>query len=572
MNVNICYRAILLASAVVSLTAVQSAAQVQSELARITADKNSFTLHQISPDSGAVPMVVGRHDELGLLPADRDNLALIITPVGLVFQSQTVTPSQLVLHFKDVSSDRAEVGISSTLPGGLPSGVVWVTDSSLAQPASDFWPDDIVVFNGSVTINGEVGGNILVIGGDVIVREAATVRGSVVVIGGILRQRGDGKIYGQVFAPGGHRRPRLSITRAWEFENEGVKWGPSFSYDRVDGARLGGRVGYQKSAYSPRLAVFAAYAIASETWQYRFEFSQRLLRATDLELNAAMFRSTETEDEVWVGRHANTIRAIFAGSDYRDYFGSDGGEIGVTYKYRERGVLSAMYRNSDYRWMEAERGLWHLFRPDHRFRDNFSTVPADILEPWVDRFEERTSALHLGVAVEPKAGDEHRARFEAALRAHAEIAGGALGGEFDYDRWQFSAKGEWNGEDIHRITARLWYGKGRRDIPPNKFFYLGGIGSLPGYSQKEFVGDEAVLASIEYRFDYWPNQAFDGGIILFFDLGRATFADDFFDLSEFKSDIGIGLGLGEGFQLDIAKGLDQTERDIRLSLRLWQKW
>lgn len=572
MRAHIYQRTLLLTVAIIFIACVQAVAQVNSELARIMADENSFTLYQMSPDSGAVPMVVGRHDELGLLPADRDNLAAIVTPAGLVLQTQTLPPSQLVLHFAAVSTGRAEVGFAPTVSGGLPSEVSWIVDSSLAQPPSDFWPGDIVAFNGSVTINGEVGGNILVIGGDLIVREAATVRGSVVVIGGILRQRGDGKIYGQVFAPGGHRRPRLSITRAWEFENEGVKWGPTFSYDRVDGARFGGRVHYQKSAYSPRIALYAAYAIASETWQYRFELSQRLLRATDLELHAAMFRSTETEDEPWVGRHANTIRAIFAGSDYRDYFGSDGGEIGVTYKYRERGVLSAMYRNTDYRWMDAERGLWHLFRPDHCFRENFSTVPTELLEPWISRFEERTSALHLGVAVEPRAGDEHRARFDAAFRAQAEIAGGALGGEFDYDRWQFSAKGEWNGENIHRITARIWYGKGRRDLPPNKMFSLGGIGSLPGYSQKEFVGNEAVLASIEYRFDYWPNQAFDGGIILFFDLGRATFADDFFDLSEFKSDIGVGLGLGEGVQLDIAKGLDQTERDIRMSLRLWHKW
>lgn len=566
------HRSLMMALSIVAVTHFCAAGQDNEEVARLTADENSFTLYQLTADSGAMPIVVGRHDELGLLPADRDNLASILTTDSLAMPRQSYQVSELVLNFGHISPDRAEVGIGLRLPGGLSSDIVWTIDSSLTQPQSEFWPGDIVAFDGSITVNGEVGGNVLVIGGDLIVREAATVRGNVVVIGGILRQRGDGKIYGQVFAPGGHRRPRLSITRAWEFENEGVKWGPSFSYDRVDGARLGGRVGYQKSAYSPGLSLFAAYAFASETWQYRFGLTQRLLQTTDLELHAAVFRSTDTDDDSWVGRHANTVYALFAGSDYRDYIGSDGGEIGLTYKYRERGILTAAYKNTDYRWLEAEPGLWHLFRPDHCFRENFSTVPSDILEPWIDRFEERTSALHLGVAVEPKSGDEHWARFDASVKAQAEIAGGALGGEYDYDRWQLHAKGEWNGEDVHRITARFWYGKGRRDLPPNKFFYLGGIGSMPGYSQKEFVGDEAVLTSIEYRFDYWPNQAYDGGIILFFDLGRATFADDFFDVSEFKSDIGAGLGLGEGFRLDIAKGLDHTGRDLRISLRLWQKW
>jgi hypothetical protein len=566
------HRAYIIALALMILAPVMVGAQENVGVARLTADKNSFSLHQLTADSGAVPLIVGRHDELGLLSADRDNLASFFRADSLALPRQSYGVSELVLRFETISSEQAEVDFGLMSPGGLPSDIAWMIDSSLTQPASEFWPGDIVAFDGSVTINGEVGGSILVVGGDLIVREAATVRGNVVVIGGILRQRGDGKIYGQVFAPGGHRRPRLSITRAWEFENEGVKWGPSFSYDRVDGARLGARVSYQKSAYSPGVSLFVAYALASETWQYRFGLSQRLLRTTDLELHAAVFRSTDTDDDSWVGRHANTIYSLFVGSDYRDYFGADGGEIGVTYKYRERGILTASYMNTDYRWMEAERGLWHLFRPDHCFRENFSTVPTNILEPWIDRFEERTSALHLGVAVEPKSSDQHSARFDASVKAQAEIAGGALGGEFDYDRWQLHAKGEWNGENVHRITARFWYGKGRRDLPPNKFFYLGGVGTIPGYSQKEFVGDEAVLASVEYRFDYWPNQAYDGGIILFFDIGRATFDDDFFDLSEFKSDFGVGLGLGEGLRIDIAKGLDHTDRDLRVSLRLWQKW
>ncbi len=458
----------------------------------------------------------------------------------------------------------------SAVPSG--SDKIWLVDSSYEQKAGDFWPGDVIILDGNAVIGGEVGGNIIVIDGDVIVREAATVRGGVVVIGGILRQKGDGKIYGSVFAPGGHRRARLSVTRAWEFEDEGVRWGPNFSYDRVDGARLGANVSYQKSAYSPRLSVAAAYALASETWQYRFGVTQRLLKSTDLEVDVTVFRLTETDDDFWVGRHANTLYALSAGSDYRDYYGSDGGRIELTYKYRDRGVVSAAYMNTDYRWLDAERNLWHLFRPNHCFRSNFSTVPLNVLEPWIDRFEERTSALHLSVGLEQQDGDAHLARFDGAARAVAEIAGGALGGERDYDRLQLFAQGEWNGRDIHRLTLRIWYGKGRRDLPPNKYFYIGGVGTLPGYSQKEFFGNQALLMSAEYRFDYWPNQAFDGGVILFMDVGRASFDDDFFEPSEFKTDVGVGLGIGEGLRVDIAKGLDHTDRDIRLSLRLWQKW
>lgn len=542
-------------------------AQEASAFVRLSADKQNFQLVSVRGDT-----IAGRHDELGLLSKYREALSVIFVPTGLNVADTTISAPDVLITLESAGLDEAVIGFTRLDPAARRSDLVWAVDSNHVQPPGEFWPGDMLVFDGRVTISGEVGGSIIAIGSDVIIREGATVRGGVVVIGGILRQRGDGKIYGAVFAPGGHRRPRLSVTRAWEFDDEGVRWGPSFSYDRVDGARLGGRISYQKSAYSPRLSVFGGYALASETWQYRFEIQQRLLRNIDLELRGAVFRLTETDDEDQVGRHANTLFALVAGSDYRDYFGADGGELALKYKFRERGIVSATFRNVDYRWMTAERNLWHLFRPNHLFRRNFSTVPTILLEPLMDRFERRTSAVILSAGVEPRESHEHPSRFDANIHTTLEVAGGALGGDFDYDRWQLHAVGLWNGDFAHRVTARFWYGSGRRDLPPNKLFYLGGIGTLPGYSQKEFVGSEVMLASVEYRFNYWPNEIFDGGIILFFDAGRATFEEDFFELSKFKSDVGIGLGIGEEIRLDIAKGLDNTTRDIRLSLRLEQAW
>lgn len=557
---------------VAAFVAIGAPACATQEIGVLSASRDRFIWALTSIQGGPVDSLAGRHDELGLEPETKDSLAHIFRLDGLAIGDRVVPPSQLSLDFRGITQSEALVAFGSIDSSRLPSEVLWLVDSVYEQPVGDFWPGDLVAVNSNVTINGEVAGNVLMLGGDLVVREAATVRGGAVVVGGILRQRGDGKIYGSVFAPAGHRRPRLSVTRAWEFEDEGVQWGPSFSYDRVDGARLGGLFAYQKSVYSPRLSTFAGYAFASKTWQYKFALEQRVMRTADLSVQASIFRLTDTEDEYWVGRHANTLYAIFAGSDYRDYYGNDGGEVGAIYKYRERGIVSLRYRNTDHRWLEAERNLWHLFRPNRDFRDNFSTVPINDREQMIDRFEQRTSAIHLSMGVEPRESEEHLKRFDATIHVLGEIAGGGLGGDFDYDRWQFFARGEWNSEESHRLTARLWYANGRRNLPPNKFFYLGGIGTLPGYSQKEFVGNEAILASAEYRFDYWPNQIFDGGILLFVDVGRATFEEDFFDFSSFKSDIGVGFAFGESACLNVAKGLDRTDRDIRLSLALWQKF
>jgi len=78
----------------------------------------------------------------------------------------------------------------------------------------------------------------------------------------------------------------------------------------------------------------------------------------------------------------------------------------------------------------------------------------------------------------------------------------------------------------------------------------------------------AFLLTAEYRFSYWNYELFDGAIMLFFDAGRASTDPDFWEFSEFKSNIGAGLGLGDLLRIDAAKGLDRSGRDIKVTVRL----
>jgi hypothetical protein len=232
--------------------------------------------------------------------------------------------------------------------------------------------------------------------------------------------------------------------------------------------------------------------------------------------------------------------------------------------------LSATYRAFDYRLLDAHAELWHLFRPGHDFRPNFSTVPETEYASWPDRWEERSSAILVSVGVEPREERDDTRGFDGSGLATLEVAGGSLGGKFDYDRLTCHFEGHWRNRETHRLSTRLWYGAARRDLPPDKYFYLGGVGSMPGYPARIFVGDQAFLGTIEYRFNYWQTGVADGGIIVFSDLGRATFGDNFFTLSHFKSDVGVGFGFGDGFRFEVAKGLDDTHRDLRVTARLSQ--
>jgi outer membrane protein assembly factor BamA len=319
-----------------------------------------------------------------------------------------------------------------------------------------------------------------------------------------------------------------------------------------------------------RAGLWTAYAFASETWQFRFDVRQKLMASGMLEASGSLFRITDTDDEETVSRAENTVFATLTGSDYRDYFGADGGELALTMRYHELGSFSLKYRNIDYRWLSASRNLWHLFRPNHQFRDNFSTLgPAADPE---DALEDNSSSATFTIRIAPVETGQHPIGFNGSLVLAFEVAGGLLGGDYDYDRLTLSGQGGWISDYRHRIALRVMYGAGRRDLSPNKLFYSGGIGTLRGYPQKIFFGDQSFVGNIEYHFVYWENPLGDAAVILFCDLGRTTFDNNFWDPDEFFSDIGVGLDFGDMFRINAAKGLDNTDRDIKVSVRMTRPW
>jgi hypothetical protein len=526
----------------------------------LTADREYVVWREATGDT-----LRGRHDSFGQVTQTLHRLKSVWGEDGLHTASGAFPSTALSVRVSAISSSRAEVvfGLADSL---APSeDLLWSSGQAVSIAAGDVWLGDVVVFDAGTTIAGEVIGDVVALGGNLTIGEAATVRGDVILVGGTLRQSGDAKIYGRIFAPGGHRRPRLTISRAWEFEDQRLKLYPTLSYDRVDGLQPGAGIGFQRSAFTPRLEFWSGYGFASKAWQFRLDLRQRLLEGADVEAVGSVFRMTQTDDDSTVSRNENTVFAAVCGSDYRDYYGADGGELSVIYKYRERGVLTLRYRNVDYRQMDAHPNLWHLFRPNHDFEANFTTLPDQAASR---DFHGRSSSVAVELAIVPLEIGVHPLGFNGRLGLVAEIAGGLLGGKYDYERIMADACGWWDSGRWHHVKLRALYGAGRHNLPPNKLFYLGGLGTLPGYSQKSFSGSEAFLAQAEYQFNYWQNRFGDAALILFADFGRTASDIRFWNLGGSKADVGIGLQFADAIRIDAAKGLDRARRDIRVSVRL----
>ncbi len=528
-------------------------------LGTLSADENTVTWTPV----GGEPVSGHLNAELW------HKLSSVFTPAGLQIADALISPDQLTLKVVSVERDGAEVVFERYDPGAGAADLMWSPNHAAKVAAGSVWFGDIFVADAGTTINGEVIGNVITLG-DVLAGDGATIRGDVIVIGGVLRQRGDAKIYGKVFAPGGHRRPRLFAPRAGELEEQGHELRPTVSYDRVDGVRpgIGGMI--QNENANTRAALWTGYAFESETWQFRFDLRQKLVASGMFEANGSIFRVTDTDDDKIVQQPENTTFAILAGSDYRDYFGADGGELALTVRYHELGLLTVTYRNVDYRWLDAGRNLWHLFRPKYDFRGNFSTLADE--EDLRQSLEDNSSSAIITARIAPVVSGQHPIGFNGSLAMTYEVAGGMLGGDYDYDRLTLSGNGGWHSGRMHRIDLRATYGTGRRVLPPNKLFYSGGLGTLRGYPQKIFVGDQTFIANVEYHFVYWENPFGDAAVILFFDTGRTSFEDEFWEPRDFFSDVGIGLDFGDAFRINVAKGLDNTDRDIKISVRLARPW
>jgi hypothetical protein len=549
----------------IALTWTAGASRVQAErLGSLTADRDILSW---TPAEGEA--VSGRYDRARLDAARARDLSAIFSADGLRVADRTIPPDQLVLRVITITRDEVEIAFELYDPTAGAVDLLWSPGRVAKIAAGDVWFGDIFVADAGTTVHGEVIGNVIAIG-DVTVGDGAAIRGDVIVLGGVLRQRGDAKIYGTVFAPGGHRRPRLFVPRAGELEEEGHELRPTISYDRVDGFRpgIGGMI--QNDNANTRAGLWTAYAFGSETWQFRFDIRQKLMASGMLEASGSLSRITDTDDEETVERAENTAFAALTGSDYRDYFGADGGELALTMRYHELGSFSLKYRNIDYRWLNASRNLWHLFRPNHQFRDNFSTLgPAADPE---DALEDNSSSATFTIRIAPVETGQHPIGFNGSLVLAFEVAGGLLGGDYDYDRLTLSGQGGWVSGNRHRIALRAMYGAGRRDLSPNKLFYSGGIGTLRGYPQKIFFGDQSFVGNIEYHFVYWENPLGDAAVIFFVDMGRTTFDNNFWDPDEFFSNVGIGLDFGDMFRINAAKGLDNTDRDIKVSVRMARPW
>ncbi|PKN78482.1 MAG: outer membrane protein assembly factor BamA [Candidatus Cloacimonetes bacterium HGW-Cloacimonetes-1] len=143
------------------------------------------------------------------------------------------------------------------------------------------------------------------------------------------------------------------------------------------------------------------------------------------------------------------------------------------------------------------------------------------------------------------------------LTLYSEIAGGILGGDFDY--FKQIAQVNWYMEMWYKLALRTkWrfgyvthYGRSN-DAPPDEKFYLGGTGAdgIRGYADRsigpEGGGTREILFSTELGIPIGSDQIVG---VLFFDAGNGYNKLREFNFLDFKKGVGAGVRIRSPFGL-----------------------
>ncbi len=133
----------------------------------------------------------------------------------------------------------------------------------------------------------------------------------------------------------------------------------------------------------------------------------------------------------------------------------------------------------------------------------------------------------------------------------AEIAGKALGGDFDFNKYTVQDRQYFKVGREQVVAVRLMAGTADGKIPDSGKFWVGGPDTLRGYDDNQFKGKNMFAATAEYRFPV--AKKVEG--VFFGDIGNAW--DGGYKLNDLKAAIGVGVRVSTPLgpiRLDYARG------------------
>ncbi|UCC73459.1 MAG: BamA/TamA family outer membrane protein [Gemmatimonadota bacterium] len=534
----------------------------------------------------------------------------ILSAVVLLFAAPAILEAQ----------DTIQVGVRTPLPPGeeLPARVAqdlvdfYNSPSTIRFSGRTRVPADrtiggaVAVLGGPLELAGRIDGDVLVLNGDISLRDGSRIRGDLTVVGGIIigveRGRVDGLIttYPTVFR---YRRTEDGIEYlgsgpeheilptgrrialpTWQL-GESEVYISARAYNRVEGLPI---------AFGPRITTGGRNPLRLEAfliwrseggfdpdkgdigWELRLK--QWIAGHRNIWLEGAYWSVVDPIESWKLTNLENSLALFLFRRDYRDYYERKGwyGLVG----WRASSLFGSIAFRDEKQDSLSARSPWTIFwNTDNEFRPNAVA----------DSGELRSLVFTLGIDTRndrdrPLSGWYNELRLEQAV-------GGRLSGVRQEFTHLFLDLRRYNRVSHNSVLAFRLVSGGRLGgtrTPAQRQHVIGGPGSLPGYEMMEFdcgarssetFGSEPgygcqrfTLFQAEYRSGlrfrfHWDHEEvprditgdifsvqFNPAIVLFYNAGAAWNEEDWLDFlgdsDNWVADVGAGIDLGGfGFYL-----------------------
>jgi hypothetical protein len=350
-------------------------------------------------------------------------------------------------------------------------------------------------------------------------------------------------------------------------------------YSPVDGMNVafgvGGAIFDQRRFDHTYIQAYVSYKFARERFGYAFGFERPLFGgagAPRLLLHADVHDITASDDSWRLSQTEQSLVSLSFKNSFRDYYNERGFLIGAAFQPNRVNEIRASWN------MDRQEGLsneadYSFFRDAETFRPNALAADGSL------------RAIRLGYTLDTRGLDAESGR--SSLQRHvgpslfgtfggrdpglrlewtSELARPAFGGDFDFSRHIANVRGYLPLSPLQRLNGRLIVGTSSGALPPQRTFALGGIGTVHGYSFKQFAGERMVLANVEYYLGSYRHVAF----VAFFDAGRvyrpvgSSAAPD--DPEQWMRGLGVGGAIGD-LRVDFGFRADDVPKSLQVLVR-----
>jgi outer membrane protein assembly factor BamA len=284
-----------------------------------------------------------------------------------------------------------------------------------------------------------------------------------------------------------------------------------------------------------------------------------------MQSNISGRKHNASEDDWLLSNSENTAFALIATEDFKDYYESEGITGWLQIDLQEQLFLKLGYNYYETRWFEAEDNLWSLFGGSKVFRPNFSAVTSPFREVGIQEIDTaKNGELFLEVDFDNRYGDKNSVTSGWRFSGEFELSKNDLSSDFDYQKYAVQIVRYQKIIEHLRARFRARHGNSDGYLPMQQRFFLGGLGTLPGYKHKEYIGTRFWMVNSEYLVGL--PTSYQSNFIIFWDVGQIA-NDTRLGNAEIKHSLGVGVDLG-GFRLNLNKRLDSAiDRDIRIYVR-----